>query len=97
MIASPAPAVSQVLVVPDTTANNAPGNLATLFANEGIELIDATTMTITFQLTASFTTGDKVPSFDVAFDVADTIEFIQAGLTTCFVVLGPPSVTITIN
>ncbi len=90
-------AVSQVLVVPDPTANNAPGDLATLFANEGIKLINNNTMTITFQLTSSFTTGDKVPNFDVAFDVADTIEFIVASPNSCFVILGPPSVTITIN
>lgn len=90
-------AASQVITVPDTTANHAPGNLATLYATEGIALVDATTMTVTFLLTSSFTTGDKVPNFDVAFDVADTIEFIQASASTCFVILNPPSVTISIN
>lgn len=90
-------AASQEFVVPDTTANNAPGGLATIYANAGIELIDSTTMTITYQLTSSFTTGDKVPSFDIAFDVADTITFNLASATTCSAALGPPNVTITIN
>lgn len=90
-------AASQEFVVPNTDANNAPGGLAITYANAGIALIDTTTMTITYQLTSSFTTGDKIPSFDVAFDVADTITFNQASATTCFVALGPPNVTITIN
>ncbi len=90
-------AASQEFVVPNTDANNAPGGLATTYANAGIALIDTTTMTITYQLTSSFTTGDKIPSFDVAFDVADTITFNQASATTCSVALGPPNVTITIN
>ncbi|MCH7542290.1 MAG: hypothetical protein IIB65_01480 [Proteobacteria bacterium] len=90
-------AVSQVFFVPNTDANNAPGGLAATYATEGIVLIDGTTMTITKPLTSPFTSGGTAPTFDVAFDVANTITFNVASGTTCSVFLGPPTVTITIK
>ena len=90
-------AVSQVFFVPNTDANNAPGGLAATYATEGIVLIDGTTMTITKPPSSPFTSGGTAPTFDVAFDVANTITFNVASGTTCSVFLGPPTVTITIK
>ncbi len=95
-------AASQTFVVPDTTANNAPGGLATTYANEGIVLVDATTMAITKALTAPFTSGSSAPAIDAAFDVANTITFQAtagggANDNYCNVFLGAPSVSITIQ
>ena len=92
-----AAAASQVFVVPDTTAANAPAGLADTYTAEGIVLLDATTMTITKALTSPFTSGSSVPSIDAAFDVANTITFVQSAADACFAILGPPSVTITIQ
>lgn len=88
---------SQTFVVPDTSAANAPGGLAATYVTEGIELIDSTTMTITKALTAPFTSGTSAPAIDAAFDVADTITFLQSAADACYAFLGAPSISITIQ
>lgn len=91
-----AAAASQVFVVPNTNAANAVG-LVAAYSAEGIVLVDDTTMAITKALTAPFTSGSSAPSIDAAFDVTDTITFVQSAADACYAFLGAPSITITIQ
>ena len=57
----------------------------------------ATTATITFPLTASFTVGASEPLVQVKFNTSDALGVLQTGAGTCAVFPRPPGVTIDIQ